>query len=162
MFERLFGTEDLSLPPELRARKAASRKSILDYVSESAGTLQRDLGPTDRRKIDEYFYAIREIEKLIQNAEKEQRQFTPHLEKPTGVPVLFSDYLKVMFDLQVLALQADLTRTATFMIGREGSQRTYDEIGIPEPHHPLTHHRGNPDNIEKITRINTFHAEHFA
>jgi hypothetical protein len=86
----------------------------------------------------------------------------PSVDKPVGVPVLFADYLKLMFDIQFLAIQADLTRTATFMIGREGSQRTYDEIGIPEPHHPLTHHRGNKESIEKVTQINTFHAQQLA
>ncbi len=162
VFERMFGSEDLSLPPEVRAREAASRRSILDMVGEDTQSLARNLGRADRRKIDEYLYAVREIEKRIESAEKEHNRFTPAMEKPAGVPVLFADYLKLMFDIQVLAMQADLTRTATFMIGREGSQRTYNEIGIAEPHHPLTHHRGNPDNIEKITRINTFHAEQFA
>jgi hypothetical protein len=162
VFERMFGTEDLSLPADVRARKAAARKSILDFVSDDTKRLESDLGPADRRKIDEYLYAVREIEKRIENAEHEQKNFVPSIGKPVGVPVLFADYLKLMFDLQFLAIQADLTRTATFMIGREGSQRTYDEIGIPEPHHPLTHHRGNKDSIEKVTQINTFHAEQFA
>ena len=162
VFERMFGTDDLSLPPEARARKAAARKSILDFVSEDTKRLEADLGPADRHKVDEYLFAVREIEKRIESAEHEQREFTPSIEKPAGVPVLFADYLKLMFDIQLLAMQADLTRTATFMVGREGSQRTYDEIGIPEPHHPLTHHRGNKDSIEKVTQINTFHAQQFA
>ena len=133
VFERMFGSGDLSLPAEVRARRAAARKSILDFVSEDTKRLEADLGPADRRKIDEYLFAVREIEKRIENAEKEnaQRPFTPSIDKPAGVPVLFADYLKLMFDIQLLAMQADLTRTATFMIGREGSQRTYDEIGIP-------------------------------
>jgi len=162
VFERMFGTEDLSIPADVRARKAAARKSILDFVSDDTKRLESDLGPSDRRKIDEYLYAVREIEKRIENAEHEQKNFIPSIGKPVGVPVLFADYLKLMFDIQFLAIQADLTRTATFMIGREGSQRTYDEIGIPEPHHPLTHHRGNKESIEKVTQINTFHAEQFA
>jgi hypothetical protein len=162
VFERMFGTEDINLPPAVRARKAAARKSILDFVNEDTKKLEADLGPADRRKIDEYLFAVREIEKRIENAEREQRRFTPSIGKPAGVPVLFADYLKLMFDIQFLAIQADLTRTATFMIGREGSQRTYEEIGIPEPHHPLTHHRGNKDSIEKVTQINTFHAQQFA
>lgn len=162
IFERLFGTEDLSLPKEVRARRAASRQSILDFVSEDTKKLSAGLGAADRRKIDEYLYAVREIERRIQSAETQGREFTPTIEKPAGVPVLFSDYLKLMFDLQVLAIQADLTRTTTFMYGREGSQRTYEEIGIPDAHHPLTHHRGNKENIEKVTRINTFHAQHLA
>ncbi len=162
VFERMFGTEDLSIPADVRARRAAARKSILDFVTEDTRKLENDLGPEDRRKIDEYLYAVREIEIRIENAEHEQRQFVPSIGKPAGVPVLFADYLKLMFDIQLLAMQADLTRTATFMVGREGSQRTYDEIGIPEPHHPLTHHRGNKESIEKVTQINTFHAQQFA
>lgn len=162
IFERLFGTDDLALPADIRARRTAARKSILDTVSEDTERLTATLGPEDRRKIDEYTYAVREVEKQIESAEHERRQFTPTIEKPAGVPVLFSDYLKLMFDLQVLALQAGLTRVTTFMIGREGSLRTYGEIGIPEPHHPLTHHRNNPEWIEKVTRINVFHAQHVA
>jgi hypothetical protein len=162
VFERMFGTDDLSLPPAVRARQSARRKSILDFVNEDTKKLESDLGAADRHKMDEYLYAVRDIEKRIDRAQTEQRQFNPSIEKPAGVPVLFADYLKLMFDIQLLAIQADLTRTATFMVGREGSQRTYEEIGISEAHHPLTHHRGNKDNIEKVTRINTFHAQQFA
>ena len=162
VFERLFGSEDLSLPAEVRARRLAARKSILDFVNEDSKRLSLDLGAADKRKLDEYLYAVREIEKRIEGAEKDQTQFKPSIDKPAGVPVLFADYLKLMFDIQLLAIQADLTRVTTFMIGREGSQRTYEEIGIPEPHHPLTHHRNNAENIEKITQINQFHAKQFA
>ncbi len=162
VFERMFGSEDLNEPADVRARRAAARKSILDFVGEDTKKLETNLPPADRRKIDEYLFAVREIEKRIENAEKEQIEFTPPIDKPAGVPVLFADYLKLMFDMQWLAIQADVTRTSTFMIGRDGSIRTYNEIGIPEPHHPLTHHRGNKDNIEKITQINTFHAQQFA
>jgi hypothetical protein len=162
VFERLFGSDDLTISPELRARRNAARKSILDYAREDTNRLKSDLGAGDRHKLDEYLGAVREIERRIETAEQDQHKFVPTLAKPAGVPLLFADYLKLMFDIQVLAVQADLTRTATFMIGREGSQRTYEEIGIPESHHPLTHHRGNPENIEKITQINTFHATQFA
>ena len=162
VFERLFGSEDLSLPADVRARRLAARKSILDFVNEDSKRLSLDLGAADKRKLDEYLYAVREIEKRIEGAEKDQTQFKPSIDKPAGVPVLFADYLKLMFDIQLLAIQADLTRVTTFMIGREGSQRTYEEIGIPEPHHPLTHHRNNAENIEKITQINQLHAKQFA
>lgn len=162
VFERLFGSEDLSLPADVRARRLAARKSILDFVNEDSKRLSLELGAADKRKLDEYLYAVREIEKRIEGAEKDQIQFKPSIDKPAGVPVLFADYLKLMFDIQLLAIQADLTRVTTFMIGREGSQRTYEEIGIPEPHHPLTHHRNNAENIEKITQINQFHAKQFA
>ena len=162
VFERLFGTDDLSLSPEDRARRASERKSILDLVSEDTQRLQGSLGKADRRKIDEYLYAVREVEKQIQKAEKEHPEFAASIEKPAGVPVLFADYLKIMFDLQVVAMQTDQTRVITFMYGREASQRTYSEIGIPDPHHPLTHHQGKKDWIEKVTRINVYHAQNFA
>jgi hypothetical protein len=162
VFERLFGADDLSRTPEERARRASERNSILDLVSDQTKRLQGNLGSGDRRKIDEYLYAVREIEKQIQKAEKDHAEFTPGIDKPAGVPVLFADYLKVMFDLQVAAMQTDLTRVITFMYGREASQRTYSEIGIPDPHHPLTHHGGKKDWIEKVTRINVYHVQNFA
>ena len=162
VFERLFGTDDLSLSPAERARRASERSSILDLVSEDTQRLQGNLGRADRRKIDEYLYAVRQIEKQIQKAEKEHSEFVPTVEKPAGVPVLFADYLKLMFDLQVAAMQTDQTRVITFMYGREASQRTYGEIGISDPHHPLTHHGGKKDWIEKVTQINTYHTQNFA
>lgn len=162
VFERLFGATDYSLDPAARARRAEYRKSILDLVTEDTRKLVATLGPSDRRKIDEYLSAIAEIEKRIEMAEKDNRELKPGIEKPTGIPATFDEYLKLMFDLQVAAFRADLTRVTTLMVGREGSVRVYPEIGIPDPHHPLTHHRGNADWIEKITRINCFHVELFA
>jgi len=161
-FERLFGAGEVDLDPETRARRVLYRKSILDLVSDRTRTLLGGLGPTDRRKVDEYLYGVREIEKRIERAEKDGGDVTPTIEKPSGIPAVFGDYVKLMFDLQAVALQADLTRVVTMMVGREGSLQTYSEIGIPDPHHPLTHHRNNPEWIEKVTRINTFHTELFA
>ena len=161
VFERLFGSGDLDVPADERARRAAARSSILDLVREDTQRIQGELGRADRRKIDEYLYAVREVEKRIASTEKEHREYVGMIEKPAGVPVLFKDYLKVMFDLQILALQGDLTRVITMMYGREASQRTYSEIGIPEAHHPLTHHRGHPEWVEKFSRINVYHAENF-
>lgn len=159
VFERLFGTEDLSLSPEERARRASLRKSILDVVGERTRTLLGTLGPADRRKVDEHLTAVRELEKRIEIAENDNREFTPDIEKPAGVPIAFVDYAKLMFDLQILAFRADLTRVSTFMVGREGSVRAYPEIGVNDPHHPLTHHRNLPDMNEKVTKINTYHVE---
>jgi len=161
-FERLFGTEDLSLDQRTRARRARYRKSILDLVTEDTQSLVKTLGPADRRKMDEYLVAVREIERRIETAEKDNRQFKPQIDKPGGIPFTFPEYAKLMYDLQVVAFQADLTRVSTLVVGREGSTRVYSEIGIPDPHHPLTHHRNNPDWIEKITQINTFHVDLFA
>ncbi len=161
-FERLFGTDDLSLDPETRAHRKQYRKSILDLVGEDTRKLVGGLGPADRRKVDEYLTAVREIEQRISRAEKEDQPTLPQMEKPAGVPVAFSDYVKLMYDLQVLAFQTDSTRIATLMIGREGSNRVYPECGVPESHHPITHHRNIPEWIEKVTKINVFHTELFA
>jgi hypothetical protein len=161
-FERLFGIEDVPLSPEDRARRAQRRKSILDLVGDRTRQLVTGLGPSDRRKMDEYLYAIREIERQLERAERDGVQVPPGVEKPSGIPATFADYVKLMFDLQVVAFQTDLTRVATMMIGREGSLQAYPEIDVPDSHHPLTHHRGNPEFVEKVTRINAYHAELFA
>jgi hypothetical protein len=112
--------------------------------------------------MDEYLTSVREIERRIDMAEHDTRDLPPGVEKPPGIPVLYADYVKLMFDLQVTAFQTDLTRVSTMMLGREGSLRTYPEIGVPDPHHPLTHHGGKVDWIEKVTEINVFHMELFA
>jgi hypothetical protein len=158
-FERLFGTADLSLSPEVRARRAGYRKSILDLVREDTRKLTGSLGTNDRRKMDEYLYAVREIEQRIEKAEKDERAFTPNMEKPAGIPINFTEYVGLMCDIQLLAFQADLTRISTLMFAREGSMRVYPEIGINDPHHPLTHHRNNADWIEKVAQINVYHVE---
>jgi hypothetical protein len=160
VFERLFGTVDPSLDAETRARRALYRKSILDRTRETTQQLVSDLGAADRRKMDEYLTGIREVEKRISGAENDT--LVPPIEKPSGIPFDYADYVKLMFDLQTIAFQSDLTRVSTMMLGREGSVRTYPEIGVPDPHHPLTHHRGHPDFIEKVTKINCFHVELFA
>jgi uncharacterized protein DUF1552 len=162
VFERLFGDIDTSLPPETRARRLRYRRSILDLVGERTRELSAGLGPTDQRKLDEYLSSIREIERRIEQAEQDLTGLNPGIDKPTGVPVLYADYVKLMFDLQVIAFQTDLTRVVTMMMGREGSMRTYPEIGVPDPHHPLTHHRGNVEWIERVTKVNTLHMELFA
>jgi hypothetical protein len=162
VFERLFGKVDTGLDPETRARRAKYRKSILDLVQDDTQKLVGTLGSSDRRKIDEYLTAVREIEKRIETAEKDNRELLPQIEKPAGIPTAFQEYLKLMYDLQVIAFQTDLTRIATLMVGREGSMRVYPEIGIPDPHHPLTHHRNNEDWIEKVRKINELHTQMFA
>jgi hypothetical protein len=162
VFERLFGDIDTSLSPEIRARRLRYRRSILDLVSERTSSLSNDLGPSDKRKLDEYLTSIREIERRIERAEQDMTNLTPGIDKPTGVPVEYPDYVNLMFDLQLIAFRTDQTRIVTMMMGREGSMRTYPEIGIPDPHHPLTHHRGNPDWIEKVTQVNSLHVKLFA
>lgn len=160
VFERLFGTVDPSLDAATRARRALYKKSILDLTRENTRSLVSTLGEQDKRKMDEYLTSIREVETRIAKAESDPE--IPLTEKPSGIPFDYAEYVKLMFDLQVIAWQADLTRVSTMMLGREGSVRTYPEIGVPDPHHPLTHHRGHPDFIEKVTKINVFHVELFA
>jgi hypothetical protein len=162
VFERLFGTEDFSLDAATRLRRAEYRKSILDMARERTGKLMGDLGPSDRHKVDEYLYAIREIERRIATAETDNRKIVPSIDKPSGVPIAFAEYMKLMYDLQVIAFQADLTRVTTTMIGREGSVRVYPEIGVADPHHPLSHHRNNPESLAKLAKINTLHTELFS
>ena len=159
VFERLFGTADLSLSPETRARRALYRKSILDLARQSTQKLVNTLGAADKRKMDEYLTSIREVEKRISLAEKDQR--VPTIDRPPGIPFAFPEYARLMLDLQVIAFQSDLTRVSTIMFGREGSVRTYPEIDVSDPHHPLTHHRGHPDFIERVTKINSLHASLF-
>lgn len=160
VFERLFGTVDPSLDPATRARRALYKKSILDLTRENTKSLVASLGAQDKRKMDEYLTSIREVEARIEKAEKDPE--IPLGEKPSGIPFAYAEYVKLMFDLQVVAFQSDISRVSTMMLGREGSVRTYPEIGVPDPHHPLTHHRNHPDFIEKVTKINCFHVELFA
>jgi hypothetical protein len=162
VFERLFGDIDTSLAPDVRARRLQYRRSILDLVGERTTQLSSELGAPDRRKLDEYLSSIRDIEQRIERSEKDLTGLTPGIDKPTGVPVLYADYVNLMFDLQILAYQTDATRITTMMMGREGSMRTYPEIGVPDPHHPLTHHRNNAEWIEKVAQINVMHATLFS
>jgi hypothetical protein len=162
VFERMFGDIDTSLPADVRARRLRYRRSILDLVGERTASLSADLGAADKRKLDEYLASIRDVEQRIQRAEADMTGLVPSIDKPTGIPVLYADYVNLMFDLQLLAFQTDSTRVVTMMMGREGSMRTYPEIGVPDPHHPLTHHRNNSEWIEKVTQINTMHTQLFA
>jgi hypothetical protein len=160
VFERLFGDADLD--PVSRAKRALYNKSILDFVSDDTRRLQGSLGATDRRKLDEYLFSVREIEQRIEKAEKDSANLpAPSMERPAGVPVDFAEHARLMFDLLAAAFQTDMTRIATFMLGREGSGRAYREIGISDSHHPLTHHRNNPEMVEKVTQINRYHLEQF-
>ena len=161
LFERLFGA-DAGLTPEERARRNRFRRSILDFVTGDTKKLQSGLGPTDRRKLDEYLSSIREIERQLEKAEKDNAQIDPKMEKPYGVPADFAEHFKLMTDMLTVALQADMSRVFTFLVTREGTSRPYREIGIPDGHHPLTHHRNDPALMEKVTRINTYHVQQFA
>ena len=159
VFERLFGNGDVAET----AASRAMRKSILDYVREDAATLQTSLGVSDKRKLDEYLTSVREIEKRIEaSANTVGSTDAPSLEKPEGIPVYFEEHVQLMFDLQTVAFQTDSTRIATFMIGREGSNNTYRQIGVPDAHHGISHHRGDAEKVEKLTKINEHHLAQFA
>jgi hypothetical protein len=161
VFERLFGDAE-STDPAVRLKRIKQDRSILDSVSAKANALMGDLGATDKIKLGEYLDAVREIERRIVTAEKQSDRELPALARPTGVPETFTEHAKLMFDMQVLAYQTDLTRVITFMMGREFGGRTYREINIPEGYHALTHHQYKPDKIAKVITIQTYHARHFA
>ena len=161
VFERLFGDNDTTDSAARLARMQENR-SLLDFVTQNVARLQKGLGPTDRAKLNEYLDAIRDVERRIQIAEEQASSDVPTLERPGGsIPAAFEDYIKLMFDMQVLAYQTDLTRISTFMIAHESSNRTYPQIGVPDPHHPLTHHRGLADMKAKVALINAYHVKMF-
>ena len=158
VFARLFGEGT----PEERARTLKKKASLLDRVRTDVARLQRELGSGDRKKVDQYLDSVREVERRIQNAEAGVAENpNPDIERPVGVPAAYADHLRLMFDLQVLALQADITRVITFQMAREGSTRSYHEIGVSEPHHPLTHHGGNQEMVDKVAKINEYHVSLF-
>ncbi|MGH9204308.1 MAG: DUF1552 domain-containing protein, partial [Vicinamibacterales bacterium] len=161
LFERLFGN-GVALSPEARVRQNKYRRSILDFVTDDTRKIQSGLGPTDKRKLEEYLSSIREIERQIEKAEKDNFQIDPGMEKPYGVPADFAEHFKLMTDMITVAFQADLSRVLTFLVTREGTSRAYREIGIPDGHHPLTHHRNDPVWMEKVAQINTYHMQQFA
>ena len=157
VFERLFG-DSTSTDSSARRARIQSDRSLLDSVTEKISDLQRGLGSPDRVKLTEYLDAVRDIERRIQKAEGQSARELPALNAPSGsIPSSFEEYAKVMLDLQVLAYQTDLTRVITFMIGKELSNRTYPEIGVPDPHHPLSHHQNDPQKLEKLSRVQTLH-----
>ena len=161
VFERLFGDSDTT-DPTARRNRMRQKRSILDSVRQKVESLQRGLGPTDRRKLNEYVDAVRDVERRIQMVEQQNTRELPVIDQPAAIPAAFEAHAKLMFDLQVLAYQADLTRIITFMIGREFSGRTYPEIGVPDAHHPVTHHQSDPERVAKCANINRYHTTLFA
>jgi hypothetical protein len=161
VFERLFGASQSTDPAVWRARRDQDR-SILDAVRAKASRLRLELGSPDRVKLDQYLEAIRDLERRIARSEQQAARELPAFDQPAGIPRTFEEHAKLMFDLQVLAYQADLTRVITFMVGHETSQRAYPEIGVSDAHHPLSHHGGNREKIERLIKVNTYHATVFA
>ncbi len=160
VFERLFGEGGTAA----ERRAGLNRKaSLLDWVHEDITRLQGMLGPGDRVKVSEYLDSVREVERRIQKAETQADDGAlPDVDRPVGVPPAYADHARLMFDLQVLALQADVTRVITFQLARESSNRTYPEIGVPDPHHPTSHHGNDPEKVAKLAKINQFHVSLFA
>jgi len=160
VFESLFGEGG-----SMADRQAALRKkaSLLDWFNEDIARLNRQLGPGDRARVSQYLDTVREVERRIQKAEADAADHPMRdLDRPVGVPAAYADHARLMFDLQVLALQGDVTRVITFQLARETSNRTYPEIGVPDPHHPLSHHGNDPAKIVRMAKINQFHVSLFA
>ena len=162
VFERLFGEGGTVLERQSALRR---RASLLDWIAEDLAGLKRQLGPADRAKVGEYLDTVREVERRIQRAEADvaTSPLPRDLERPLGVPASYTEHAKLMFDLQVLAMQGDITRVTTFQLARETSNRTYAvETGVADPHHPLSHHGNDPDKIARMAKINAFHVSLFA
>ena len=161
VFETLFGDSG-STDHAARESRLQQHKSILDSVTAKLTDLKRELGPQDQVKVDEYAEAIRDVERRIQNAENQSDTELPAMEQPQGAPPVFEDHLALMLDLQLLAFQSDLTRVISFMIGKEQSARPYPQIGVPEAHHPLSHHNDIPELIAHMSKINRYHTQLFS
>jgi hypothetical protein len=158
VFERLFGSSD-STDPHVRFSRLEQDRSILDSVTDRVKQLHKKLGPADNRKVDDYLASLRDVERRIQKAEEQNTKELPEVSRPAGIPDSFEDHVHLLYDLQLLAYQSDLTRVITFMYGREQTGRSYPQIGIREPHHPLTHHQNNPVKMEKCAAIQRYHIK---
>ena len=160
VFEQLFGDGGSKAERQAALRR---RGSLLDFVKDDMSRLARQLGPQDRDRVSHYLESVREVERRIEKAEASVAESAlPDLERPSGVPASYAEHARLMFDLQVLAMQGDVTRVMTFQLARETSNRTYPEIGVSDPHHPLSHHGNDPAKIERLSKINAFHVSLFA
>ena len=162
VFQRMFGYTEAPIDAAERAKRDARQRSVLDFVLGDARRLKNSLGPTDRQKLDEYLTSVRDVEKRIAASEERDEGPVPDMARPLGIPANYADHARLMFDLMALALQTNMTRVATFMMGREGSNLTYPDIEVKRAHHGMTHHLGDPSKIEDITKVNTYHIEQFA
>jgi hypothetical protein len=161
VFEQLFGTSG-STDAAVRSARMRRDRSILDFVSEEATSLGNLIGPQDRQKLTEYFEAVRDVERRIQTAEAQSSRELPVVDQPVGMPTDYAEHAKLMMDLLALAYQTDLTRICTFMLAREVSGHAYPEIGVPDSHHPLSHHQDEPAKLERLHKINEYHFQQFA
>ena len=161
VFERLFGASD-STDRRTRLELTRRNRSVIDDVLDKVHTLERRVGVSDRRQLDQYLNALREVEHRLQRAEEQGDVDLPELTVPTGIPSSFEEHTRLMFDLQVLAWQVDITRVTTYLMGREISNRAYPEIGVRTAHHPLSHHQGDPDMLARLAKVNTLHMQAFS
>ncbi|HEY8748698.1 MAG TPA: DUF1552 domain-containing protein [Tepidisphaeraceae bacterium] len=160
VFESLFGEGGSKADRQAALKR---RASLLDFVKDDLARLGKTLGPSDRTKVNQYLESVREVERRIQKAEADANENSlPDLDRPVGVPAAYADHARLMFDLQALAMQGDVTRVTTFQLARETSTRTYPEIGVSDPHHPLSHHGNDPAKIARLAKINQFHVSLFA
>ena len=161
VFERLFGKSNSRIDRKNQLKRRALNQSILDFALEDAGILKKRLGQEDQKKLDEYFSSVRELEKRIQQDEKANRNVS-QLQSPEGIPGSYKEHLRIMFDMMVLAYQSNSTRISSFLLAHDGSNRSFRDIGVPEGHHSLSHHRNDPEKIKKLARIDHFYCEQFA
>jgi hypothetical protein len=161
LFERMFGASD-STDADVRAARLRQDRSLIDSVNNRVSQLQRQLGAADNRKVNDYLASLRDVERRIQKAEEQSSKELPDITQPAGVPDSFPEHVRLLYDLQLLAYQSDLTRVITFMYGREQTGRPYPHIGVPEAHHPVTHHQADPVKMEKCAAIQRHHIELFA
>ncbi len=160
LFERMFGASD-STDPKVRSARLRQDRSLIDSVNARVRELQGELGAGDTRKVDDYLASLRDVERRIQKAEEQSDKELPDVTQPVGIPDSFEEHVGLLYDLQLLAFQSDLTRVTTFMYGREQTGRPYPQIGVPEPHHPITHHKGDPVKMDKCAAIQRHHIKLF-
>jgi hypothetical protein len=164
VFDRLFGNGDSASEGKNRAARIERRKSVLDFVLDDAKALQTQLGTADKRKLDEYLYAVRDVENRMTHSDKLKvgEDGVPNIARPAGIPRDWSEHCKLMMDMTALAIRSDATRILTFMFGNEGDNKGYPQIGVPEGHHELSHHGKSEEKQAKVQKINHFHMQHFA
>jgi hypothetical protein len=161
VFERLFGNSSSPFDRKGQLQRRALNKSILDFALGGASDFSKRLGKVDQEKLNEYFTSVRELEKRIEREEK-MRDVTPNLNSPVGIPENYREHLRLMFDMMVLAFQSDSTRISSFLLAHDGSNRSFRDIGVPEGHHALSHHKNDPEKINKLAKIDHFYSEQFA
>ena len=161
VFERLFGNTSSSLDRKSQIKRRALNKSILDFALDGARGLNNRLSQMDQDKLDEYFSSVRELEKRIEREEKNWDHL-PLIKSPEGIPDNYREHIRLMFDMMALAFQSDSTRISSFLLAHDGSNRSFRDIGVPEGHHSLSHHKNDPEKIKKLARIDQFYSEQFA